>query len=67
MSEYVKTCTFCKQEIQMSDKDGKWHPYNKDGSAHDCRTKQESYTLEAVQKKLESLGIIVNLERLMAQ
>lgn len=43
MSEYAKTCSFCQQVIKMSDKDGKWLPYNKNGSTHDC-------------KKLESLG-----------
>lgn len=52
MSEYAKTCSFCQQVIKMNDKDGKWLPYNKNGSTHDC-------------KKLESLGIIMNTERLM--
>jgi len=62
----------------MSDETGKWLPYNADGSAHDCRnngngkeksiTKQEKeeITLQAVQKKLAELGIIINVERLMA-
>ena len=70
MSEYVKECIFCKAKIRMSDqKEGKWLPYNEDGSQHDCKKKngKQEITLEAVQKKLESLGIIVNLERLMAQ
>ena len=26
------------QEIIMSQETGKWLPYNKDGSSHDCRT-----------------------------
>lgn len=34
---YVKPCMYCKAEIEMSDKDGKWLPYNKDGSAHECK------------------------------
>ena len=69
MSNYVKTCKYCKQEIKMSDDSGKWNPYNKDGTAHDCRNKQETstYTLDAVQKKLESIGVILNVERLMKQ
>lgn len=69
MSEYVKTCIFCKQEITMSDDSGKWNPYNKDGSAHDCRNKQETstYTLDAVVKKLASIGVKVDLEALMKQ
>jgi hypothetical protein len=64
MSEYSKTCKFCKAEIKMSDESGKWKAINKDGNVHDCRKRQE-ITLEAVQQKLESLGIIVNMERLM--
>jgi len=74
MSEYVKTCTYCKHGIKMSDEGGKWNPYNKDGSAHDCRkngtgnrNQKQDLTLEAVQRKLESIGIIINVERLMAQ
>ena len=77
MSEYIKTCKFCKQEIKMSDDSGKWNPYNKDGTAHDCRTKETQqklnqdtpthYTLEQVQAKLESIGVIINVDRLMAQ
>jgi hypothetical protein len=68
----------------MSNETGKWLPYNKDGSAHDCRTngngngngngqnqKQErfrkEYTLDEVQNKLESIGIIINVERLMKE
>jgi hypothetical protein len=63
----------------MSDETGKWLPYNKDNSAHDCRTNgqgqktktngqnQKKYTLDDVTKKLESIGIIVNVERLMTQ
>lgn len=63
----------------MSDETGKWLPYNKDNSAHDCRTKtngktngqkqvqKQQFTLDDVTKKLESIGIIINLERLMAQ
>lgn len=72
MSEFEKTCTYCKAKIKLSDKQGgKWLPYNLDGSSHDCRNKQETttqpITLEAVQKRLESLGIIINVERLMKQ
>jgi len=65
----------------MSDETGKWLPYNADGSAHDCRTngqgqgqKQEKQqqskqeiSLEMVKRKLESLGIILDVERLMQQ
>ena len=68
MSIYVKTCPFCKQGIKMSDESGKWLPYDSDGGKHDCRMKNgKDLTVEALVRKLESLGIIVNVERLMAQ
>ena len=64
----------------MSKREGKWLPYELDsGKAHDCRTKtngngngngqnqNQKYTLDEVQKKLESIGIIINVERLMTQ
>lgn len=62
-----KTCKFCKQEIKMSDDSGRYNPYNKGGSAHDCRTKSTQqkldrdtttpYTLETVQRKLNLLAL----------
>ena len=62
MSNYVKTCSFCKHEIKVSDESGKWLPYNKDGSQHDCRKKNgEDVTVETLVRKLESLGFIVNV------
>jgi hypothetical protein len=70
MSEYVKECIFCKQSIKMSDKEGgKWLPYNQDGSQHDCKNKngKQEYTLEAVVKKLETHGVMINVARLMAE
>jgi hypothetical protein len=75
---YVKECIFCKNKITMSNEIGKWLPYNKDGSSHDCRSNgngktngngqsRKEYTLDEVQKKLESIGIIINVDRLMTQ
>jgi hypothetical protein len=38
MSEYTKPCIYCKAEIRMSNKnEGKWLPYNLEGSVHDCK------------------------------
>jgi hypothetical protein len=55
----------------MSDKEGKWLPYNLNNGPHDCRKKceqnQKDITLEMVQKKLESIGISINVERMMNQ
>jgi hypothetical protein len=51
--------------------EGKWLPYNLNNGPHDCRKKSEQnhkeITLEMVQRKLESIGIIINVERLMNQ
>ena len=60
----------CGTDIYLSDESGKWLPYNKDNTLHECMkqqnaaTKQE-FTLDAVQKKLESFGVKLDLERLM--
>jgi len=65
---YLKTCDYCKEKIEMSDKEGKWLPYNLNNGPHDCRKKDKTeITLEMVQRKLESIGIIINIERLMNQ
>lgn len=69
MSEFEKTCTYCKAKIKLSDnKGGKWLPYNLDGSSHDRRNKQDTSTnkdarIEAVIKKVQS--VITDLEDLM--
>jgi len=36
----------------MCDKEGRWLPFSKDGSTHDCKRKngKQEVTLEAVQK-----------------
>jgi hypothetical protein len=58
----------------MSEETGRWARYNKDGSVHDCRTtttatngQEQKFTLDDVTKKLESIGIIINVERLMKE
>lgn len=65
----------------MSKETGEWLPYNLNNGPHDCRTqtngpneqkgslneqKPKKFTLEEVAKKLESVGIIINVDRLMA-
>jgi hypothetical protein len=74
MSEapYEKECMYCKSKIRMSKESGKWLPYNLNNGPHDCRKKeqkqnQKEITLEMVQRKLESIGIIINVDRLMKQ
>jgi hypothetical protein len=70
--EYQKECKFCKQQIRMVETNGKWTAHNLNNGLHDCRKKEQEQnhkeiTLEMVQRKLESIGIIINVERLMKQ
>jgi len=47
----------------MSDqKEGKWLPYNQDGSPHDCKKKNGSK--QDNHKKLESIGISIDMNKL---
>jgi hypothetical protein len=42
---YSKTCMYCKEKIEMSDKaSGNWYPYNMDGTPHDCRNQTKTST-----------------------
>jgi len=66
---YEKECLYCKNKILMSKESGKWLPYNLNNGPHDCRKKEtkQEITLEMVRRKLESIGIILNVERLMSE
>lgn len=45
MSQYKKSCMYCKNEIQMSDRSGNWLPYDLDGgTVHDCRNQKQTTT-----------------------
>jgi hypothetical protein len=61
----------------MSDqKEGKWLPYDQDGTQHDCKkngSKQDNHSnnngnndtsLEVFLKKLESIGITIDINKL---
>jgi hypothetical protein len=58
---YEKDCMYCHKQITMSKETGKWLPYEKDGSSHDCRkingNKKQEITLEMVQKKLKNKNL----------
>ena len=79
--QYEKTCNRCDAKIRMSDESGKWLPYNKDNTAHECKPKRQNesivvttnrngngnnndISLELVLKKLESIGITLDLTKL---
>jgi hypothetical protein len=74
---YFKPCDFCKEKIEMSDKDGKWHPYNLNNGPHDCKKtnkpKEDNHnngnnvnhsdiSLELVLRKLNSIGVTIDLD-----
>jgi hypothetical protein len=72
VKDYVKECSFCKEKILMSKQSGKWLPYNLNNGLHECQkkttevvVKKQGVTLDAVQKKLESIGITLDLDKLM--
>jgi hypothetical protein len=58
----------------MSDQTGKWLPYGLDGKVHECKSKKNGnghspngnndISLELVLKKLASIGITIDLEKL---
>jgi len=69
---YEKDCIFCGNKIQMSDEKGKWRPFNADGTEHDCKKngkekKQIEYSLDTVVKKLASIGIVLDIQKLMQE
>jgi hypothetical protein len=57
----------------MSNETGKWLPYDLNNGPHECKKNgkaseaKKEFTLEAVQRKLESIGIIINVDRLMKE
>jgi hypothetical protein len=71
---YQKECIYCKTKIQMSKETGKWLPYNLNNTEHDCKKQQNGnekltnghneISLELVIKKLASIGITLDLEKL---
>lgn len=66
IQSYVKSCVFCKESLKTSDENGKWLPYNQDGSQHDCKkeTKNLDISVEVLLKKLEIIGIKIDLQKL---
>lgn len=56
----------------MNDETGKWLPYNLNNGSHDCRKNgygkgseqnHKEITWEMVQRKLESIGIIIDVDK----
>lgn len=41
---FEKSCSSCKKPIELSDKSGRWLPYNTDGTPHDCRNQTQTGT-----------------------
>lgn len=53
--DYEKECTYCHDKIRMSKETGKWLPYNKDGSAHDCRNEATSNEINVAKQEANKL------------
>jgi hypothetical protein len=77
-NDYNKQCTFCKTNIVMSKRNGSWKPYNINNGEHKCQNgngKQDSstetipkqITLEQVLAKLKSIGIELDLKKLLKE
>lgn len=70
---YVKECIFCKAKIRMSDREGKWLPYNENDSQHDCKKKEQvavvsksdtEYLIESTQQAIDTL---LNIKKSLEQ
>jgi hypothetical protein len=64
---YEKECTFCNNKILMSKQSGQWKPYNLNNGPHECKKKNgnnNELSLEVVFKKLESIGVTIDLNKL---
>jgi len=71
VSEYQKECNRCGQKIKMSNELGKWKAFDLDGkNIHDCNkpkndtNSHSDISLEVVLRKLQSIGITLDLEKL---
>lgn len=58
---------YCRQEIEMSDRDGKWLPYNKTGTPHECRKESEKqdtkgHETDGLEKKVATIDGIAALD-----
>jgi len=69
--ENPKLCqNSCGTKIYLAKKGNKYLPYNLDDTVHTCPKREpikQEFSLEAVLKKLQSVGISVNLEELMKE
>jgi len=36
MTNIRRCCMYCKEEIEMSDREGRWYPYEITGDLHNC-------------------------------
>jgi len=65
---YTKKCDRCPETIQLSDRSGSWKAYEMGGKEHSCSKKNETgnydISLEVFLKKLESIGISIDFEKL---
>jgi hypothetical protein len=66
MSQYQKSCNFCKSEIKMSNDSGTgWRPMNLDGTAHRCVMNTQQTGTKKVAKELSLEDRVKRLEQIV--
>ena len=56
---YTKACRDCKQQITMTQTNGKWGAYNSDGSYHQCLGESKQQSPAEVKEKDKQLSLEV--------
>jgi hypothetical protein len=65
MSSFKKKCTFCGQEIQLTNDSGRWLPRNLDNTGHECKDKnKQPQTQPQPQKVIQEPKSTLSLESL---
>jgi hypothetical protein len=42
MTSFVKPCSYCGHSIEMNDKEGRFLPFNENGSRHFCLSRPKN-------------------------
>jgi hypothetical protein len=65
MSEYTKPCTYCKKEIRMSQRLGRWYPSDLDGGIHRCEAKKQQQQQSKQEPKKPELKNLLEAQMLL--
>ncbi len=67
MSSFKKKCTFCGQEIQLTNDSGRWLPHNLDNTFHDCRSNENKDKSPQTQQPQNKSSSTLSLESIDAR